>query len=290
MRSPVDAANRYPAAAFVVLALALSWATWIPLLSTIDGPVARLALIPGAFGPMAAAAVVTRLRGESVSEWLAATLEWRRSPRWYVAAVGVPLTVTVVLGVVVILSAGGLATDRLPGVLALFAVNTVFTTLLGGGQEEFGWRGFALPHLQTRYSALSASVVLGLVWALWHAPLFVFDIYALSAPLYAGSLVAIAVVFTWLYNGSRGCVPAAVLMHGMVNAGVNLPVQMVGGRSVLPVPFTALLAAAFGAVALALLWRYGPESLAEGPVQTPDWSTNRTVETTVAARRSTEEV
>jgi len=272
---PLDAVERHPVVAYFVLTLALSWGMWIPALSAVDGPTARIAAVPGAFGPLAAAAVVTRLRGESVRGWLASTLDWRRSIQWYAAALALPVGVSLAMGAAIVVLAGGIEPGAIPPAFGAFAVNVVFATLLGGGQEEFGWRGFALPHLQARYSALTASIVVGAVWALWHAPLFAFSVYQMAPAGYAAFVLAASVAFTWLYNGSRACVPAAILMHGVLNASVNVPVQLVGGQSALPAPFTAFLSAAFGLLALGFVVRYGPETLGAGDVRTPTWTSER---------------
>lgn len=279
MRTRLDTVDRHPVATFAVLAIAVSWTVWIPALAAIDGPAAKAALIPGAFGPLIAAAIVTRLRGHSVRAWLASTLSWRRSGRWYIAAVTFPLVIALGLGAVMFVLTDGFGNGTLRPALATFAFNMVFATVLGGGQEEFGWRGFALPYLQARYNALTASLFVGLVWALWHAPLFVFDVYVMNPALYAVSVVAFAVILTWLYNSSRACVPAAILMHGSINASVNLPLQAVGGPSALPVPFAGLLAGGFGLVAIALIAYYGPQTLSARNVVPPTW-TDRTVVTT----------
>lgn len=272
---PLDTVDRHPVAAYFTLTVALSWGVWLPILSAVEGPMLRLAAIPGAFGPFAAAAVVTKLRGDSVRAWLASTLDWRRSPRWYAAALAVPIGVSVALGTAVVPLAGGIEAGSLGPALATFAINVVFASLLGGGQEEFGWRGFALPHLQRSYGALTASVIVGAVWGLWHAPMFAFGVYPMSPVGYAAFVIAASVVFTWLYNGSRGCVPAAILMHGALNASVNVPLQVVGGPSALPVPFSPLLAAAFGLLALGLVARYGPATIAAGAARTPTWAADR---------------
>lgn len=286
---PTGPIDRHPVATFFALTISLSWAVWIPTLSTVQGTIAQFAAIPGAFGPFVAAAIVTRLRGDSVRSWIASTLDWRRSLQWYIAAVAVPLGVSTALGAVMIMLAGGVGDGTLRPAVAAFAMNMVFATALGGGQEEFGWRGFALPNLQTRYDALTASVILGAVWALWHAPLFVFDVYALSPLLYAVTVIAFAVILTWLYNSSRACVPAAVLMHGTINASVNLPLQIVGGPSSLPVPFTGLLAVAFGLVALLLVGYYGSESLSTRSAQKPTWTTEEPTQRPATAAQGVRE-
>jgi membrane protease YdiL (CAAX protease family) len=279
---PLDTVDRHPAVAYFALTIALSWGVWLPTLSAVEEPMLRLAAIPGAFGPLAAAAVVTKLRGESVRAWLASTLDWRRSPWWYAAALAVPVGVSLAIGAAVVPLAGGIEAGSLGPALATFAINVVFASLLGGGQEEFGWRGFALPHLQRDYGALTASAIVGAVWALWHAPMFAFGVYQMSPVGYAAFVIVASVAFTWLYNGSRSCVPAAILMHGTLNASVNVPLQVVGGPSALPVPFSALLVGAFGLLALGLVVRYGPATLAAGAARTPTWTGARPEERSAA--------
>ncbi len=102
--------------------------------------------------------------------------------------------------------------------------NFVYIFFLGGPlQEEFGWRGFALPRLQKRYSALVSSVVLGTIWAVWHIPL---NIMAFSGPQYqSGSawlfstiilFVFVSILFTWIYNNTGGSIFAALIFHTML--------------------------------------------------------------------------
>jgi membrane protease YdiL (CAAX protease family) len=166
----------------------------------------------------------------------------------------------------------------------LVVVNLVLATLFTGGNEELGWRGFALPHLQRRFGALTASLLRGGIWAVWHVPMFVSGVYQLSPVLYAPSVVSFAVVLTWYYNSSDGCVPGAVLLHGTLNAVVNVPAQAIGGVARLPLPYAAVLAGVFGAFAVLLGVRYGPETLAPGDVVRPRWTsddaTGATTETT----------
>jgi membrane protease YdiL (CAAX protease family) len=270
---PARLINEHPVAVFSALAIGLSWTVWIATFSITtprSGPGA-LGIVLGAFGPGAAGAVVTRLRGESVRAWLATSFEWRRPLRWYGLAIAVP--VVGALGVAaVVFSVAGLPDSSSLGQLApWFLFNLVLATLFTGGNEEFGWRGFALPHLQKRFSALTASVLVGGVWALWHVPMFVYGVYQLSPLLYAASVVSFAVILTWYYNASDGCVLGAVLFHGTINAAVNVPGRAVGGTAAVPVSYAAILAGVFGVLAVLLVVRYGPETLSHRDAVRPRW-------------------
>ena len=91
-----------------------------------------------------------------------------------------------------------------------------------GVGEEVGWRGFALPRLQPRASALRASLELALIWAGWHAPLFVFSpgLSELGLPGTIGWLVSLglgSILLTWLFNSSGGSIAAVALFHGALD-------------------------------------------------------------------------
>jgi uncharacterized protein len=92
----------------------------------------------------------------------------------------------------------------------------VQSLLLGPMGEELGWRGLALPLLQRRFSPFWASLILGVVWALWHAPAFVMSGTPQSAwsfgPFFLG-LIAITVIMTSLFNASRGSLLIAIVYH-----------------------------------------------------------------------------
>jgi uncharacterized protein len=88
--------------------------------------------------------------------------------------------------------------------------------LLGPLGEEFGWRGLALPLLQRRFAPFWASLILGVVWAIWHAPAFAMSGTPQSAwsfgPFFVG-LIAITIIMTPLFNASRGSLLLAILYH-----------------------------------------------------------------------------
>jgi membrane protease YdiL (CAAX protease family) len=98
----------------------------------------------------------------------------------------------------------------------------VWLSLLLGGPlgEEFGWRGFALPAMQDRLGWRAAGLGLGLVWGVWHLPLFFIDGTAqahIPPVLFLLSVVAMSIVFAWLANRSAGSVVAALVFHTAIN-------------------------------------------------------------------------
>jgi len=87
--------------------------------------------------------------------------------------------------------------------------------------EELAWRGFALPRLQAKYNALTSSLILGVLWAVFHLPLF----FTVTGSSQAGwsfsnflvTTVALTVLYTWMYNNTRGSVLMAYLFHAAAN-------------------------------------------------------------------------
>jgi membrane protease YdiL (CAAX protease family) len=99
--------------------------------------------------------------------------------------------------------------------------------VLGPLSEELGWRGYALRRLQTRMGALASSVVIGVVWALWHLPLFYMIGTSQSeanAPFLAFALavVSTSVLYTWLSNNTGGSIFSAVFLHWIYTYAVQV--------------------------------------------------------------------
>jgi membrane protease YdiL (CAAX protease family) len=105
-----------------------------------------------------------------------------------------------------------------------------YSFLSFGYGEETGWRGFALPRLQARHSALVASLLLTLGWALWHAPLFLYraGFVGMHGAAIAGwlfSLTTGSVLLTWLYNESRGSILVVALFHATIDVAFSSSVS-----------------------------------------------------------------
>jgi membrane protease YdiL (CAAX protease family) len=110
--------------------------------------------------------------------------------------------------------------------LALVVPWILFEILTNG--EEIGWRGYVLPRLQATYNALVSSLIVGVIWSVWHLPKFFGTGLSGERSFFWFTVahLALAVLYTWLYNNSRGSLLLVVLFHATANtAGMFLPVQ-----------------------------------------------------------------
>jgi membrane protease YdiL (CAAX protease family) len=130
------------------------------------------------------------------------------------------LGVFLVLASVIVFPAVGVVDAGKLNWSALFALGTYnYSTLLGGPlPEEPGWRGFALPRLQSRFHPVVASVVLGTLWAAWHLPFFLYPGWS-QCPIetYFLLLIALSILMTFVTNLARFGVIAPIAMHAVFN-------------------------------------------------------------------------
>jgi membrane protease YdiL (CAAX protease family) len=141
-------------------------------------------------------------------------LQFKLGWRWY----GVTLLI-VVAGTAGQLTINRLLGNTFDGTLFLAQLGSFLPLLiLGPLSEEIGWRGYALERLQTHWNALTSSLIVGLVWGLWHLPLFMMlgtSFHELGDP-YFGFLIkmmASSILYTWLYNNTRQSLWSAILLH-----------------------------------------------------------------------------
>jgi membrane protease YdiL (CAAX protease family) len=214
---------RHQVAAFLGLAFVLSWWPWPFTLANPDST----ALV--SFGPIIAAVVVAALAGgrSQVADLLRAIAHWRVHWSWYVIALAGPFLIAglaaaavVALEVVEVTNA---ADDFGWSTWAALPLLLLSTALVGGPLfEEPGWRGFLLPILQREQSTMRATATVGLIWFVWHLPLLISDPTDQRPPLpYALWLLCLAVLLTWMYNGTGGSVLLAILFHAATNTATR---------------------------------------------------------------------
>ncbi len=225
--------KEHPIITYFILAYAISWIIEAPLVASAQGFID--VSVPFAlhylndYAPLSAAIITTAIANgtEGLRELFQRMIKWRVGLGWVLVAAFSPLALFGIATGMVIVGMGEEPPD-----LSLLGSITYLPYLGGGGWifwiltagigEESGWRGYALPSLQGNMSALSATLIVTLLWVGWHLPRFFYygnymllSLYAL--PLAAHGFLALAFVLTWLYNGTHGSVLMAALFHGGYN-------------------------------------------------------------------------
>ena len=203
---------------FLAAAFALTWLAFLPLILRRIDPesIAGVFLLVLGVGAPSLIAVVYSALGDGRAGirrlWRGGT-RWRVRAGWYAAVVVVP----------------GLAHGAAWAAAASMGMQTPFNPLapalvsglLAGILEEFGWSGFAFPMLHARYGFLRAGVAMGFIVALWHLPFFLLPGTTQSTasfPLFLLTLIAVRIIFGWVYIGSGQSVLLTVLLHASGNA------------------------------------------------------------------------
>jgi membrane protease YdiL (CAAX protease family) len=231
---------RHPLIFFSIIAYASTWLVWLPFVLSREGsgflpftsPIGDdLSLYVGSFGPLLAAFIMTGVtEGRAgIHRLMQKIVLWRVGLQWYLfALVGVPAIL--MLGTIVV--PGNLASFKPMDPLSLlidYLPFFVYPALLLGGPlgEEPGWRGFALPRLQRLYGPMVGTLILGVLWAFVHVPVWLTAWRAAGMQnLYNVVLFVLFItlwtfVFTWVFNNTRGSVLLAILVHASGDAFPN---------------------------------------------------------------------
>ncbi len=226
--------RQHPLFSFFFMAYAFSWIVLIPFILSEWGFLSgdwSVAFILNAFaGPTLAAIIMI-----NITEGKAGVLslrrrirQWRAGWLWYgFILLGIPALL--LLGI--ILQPGALASFQ--GLKPLLLVSypiTYVAVFFGGGPlgEEIGWRGFALPRLQSRYGPLGGTLLLGVLWGFWHLPHFLTSAqgggpgtglatFLTNFPIFLLLVIAIAIILTWIFNHTGGSLFTSMLAHASVN-------------------------------------------------------------------------
>jgi uncharacterized protein len=223
--------RKYPALCLVVLAMILGT---VPIVLVAAGLLPTGASQLGALSASTAGIILAAVEGRrhGVRELLGRFLIWRVGLRWWAFVLLFPV-IPAVIALYLYHLVGGPAVDW-SGLKPLYTIvpMMIMLTIAAGIGEEFGWRGFALPRLQARHNALVSSIIIGIIWGMWHVSLFFIPgtvqyqwrmdegliVPVLAYTLY---LVAASIQFTWVFNNTRGSVLLAAVMHGAGNAWIG---------------------------------------------------------------------
>ena len=224
--------RRHPLTTFFLLAFGITWIVWVPRAAGVPVGVVGQAWT---WVPAIAALLAAALSGgrAAVRDLGSRLVRWRVGWQWYLVVILGPAAFSLaVAGVYMLL--GGSWADAAPmlaalreGPLMMLPLFLVILALTDGLGEELAWRGFALPRLLSRHIALGASLILGVLWGLWHLPLVWTEgatLYQQSVGLFLSDITAKSVLFTWVFLHTRGSVLLAMLLHASTNLFVVSPI------------------------------------------------------------------
>ena len=229
-----------PLVVFYLLATAVSWSFWLPLMIYNGHHVEQSSLkylhLLGELGPAISAIICCRYFGgqPALGTLIKRCLLWRVPLQWHGVAWLSPFALlAIALWIASLWGEGGLHGTliqnsdyaELPLAIYWFCLLIFY-----GFGEEIGWRGFALPLLQNRYSAIYSSIIVSVLWAIWHLPLFWFSAgfssYGIGSIIgwYAGLLTG-SILLSWLINHTRGSIFLAAGFHATMNVAFTAPIS-----------------------------------------------------------------
>ena len=219
------------------------------------------------FSPSFSALIVAWIIGgvPEIKRLLAGFTRWKMGFRWYFAAAFLflgPLVIALVYKAL-----GNPAAGLQPGAtFSSLAGIVVFTLFSGPIAEEMGWRGFALPRLQSKHNALVSSLILGTIHCFWHLPLYFItgsSQIGIPFPIYFVLVVTQAIYATWLFNNSHGSLILTILAH----FAFNLTGFLTGPLGMMP-PMVFYMTAGpmLGVVVVAIIFGFGPRYFSKKPV------------------------
>ena len=239
---------------YFTLAFGFSWLFWLPaVLATRDSlsvVVPNLAwVVIGAHGPLFAAGILTYRAGgwQAVRQLIRSGFRLRMSIAWWLIILLLPVLLSGAAVWLNVVLNGYRPDTTLWSQPWMIPLTFLFLFFLGGSfQEEIGWRGYALPRLIHMWNPLIASLFLGVIWGVWHLPLFFISGVSQSFMPFSIFLlltIAFSIFFTWFYLKTDRNLFSALLFHTAINTSLSVfpPVeQRAGGNQM---AFTYLMVA-----------------------------------------------
>src|SRR5688572_4237651 len=157
---------------------------------------------------------------------------WKVHLKWYFFAIGFLVVIKILVACLYKIFTGSWPQFG-QNLWYIMLVAILFSTLVQAG-EEIGWRGFALPQMTTKFGLGLSTILLGIIWACWHLPLFFIkgsSTYGQSFPLYIIQVIAVSVILGWLYWRTRGSLLLVMIMHAAINNTKDIVPSTVPGAS-----------------------------------------------------------
>lgn len=222
--------KRYPIISFVILSYLLGTAiSFLVVGEYISSGLIILAATSASFSAIVVTVIISGRRG--LYNLFGQLLIWRTGIKWWLVALFFLVPTTLIgfyfTGLVI---DSPLDPNKFMPLYSIIPIMIVYIFIAGLG-EEIGWRGFMLPRLQAKYNALISSIIISIIWGLWHFPLFLYSFPGAEQMVYSqwsdqyGIVVALfffilfnqlpwSILYTWVYNNTKGSLLLICILHG----------------------------------------------------------------------------
>jgi membrane protease YdiL (CAAX protease family) len=227
--------SRFPLVSFFVMAFLFTWIAVLPLILNPTLPYTPFQILGALAGPTISAVIVTAtLNGRAgLHDFFKRYIQWRAGIGWWLFILfGNLIALTIVASLLLGSSVLVDFFSNIGAIIVTYLITLIVGTILGPLWEEPGWRGFALPRLQQQFGPVLGSIILGVLWALWHLPGYLGGwMGTLNAITFLALMIggmAFSLIATWVYNNTHGSILLMILLHASSNAAIAI------GASVLP--------------------------------------------------------
>lgn len=227
---------------FFLLTFVLSWAGWLAAAATSTPALRSVLFLVGTFAPAISALLLASLNGDETHgnrqrirralDLLRRIGRWRVGGKWYVFAVTYMAAIKLLVALITRVVTG--VWPRFGETRPVVMIVAIALSTWAQSGEEIGWRGFALPRLARTFGLVGASLLLGVVWAAWHIPLFFIragDTYGQSFPLFLSEVTAMSVALAWLYWRTGGSLLLVMILHAAINNTKDIVPSIVPGAT-----------------------------------------------------------
>ena len=231
--------NSKKTSVFLLITITWSWTFWFIGLNYLEDGINQESIgkfliffFTGVYGPTLSAILITQMFDgfAGVLRLFKKVFIWNISFKNYLYIILLPV-IFVIIGIALYYIFIGDIGDF--DLMAFLSIPTVLWAGFYAGPlgEELGWRGFLLPELQKKHTNLKSSIIIGVMWFIWHIPLWFApfgtlvsgeSISFLSVTTYFLMLICLSIIITWLVINSKGSVLVAILFHLSINAGIAL--------------------------------------------------------------------
>jgi len=217
--------SRFPLVSFFVIAFLFSWIAVIPLLLNPELSFEPFQILGALAGPTLSAVIVTAILDgrDGLRDFSKRYIQWRAGWIWWlIILLGILLALNTFTSFILGASIWTEFFGNIGLILVTYLIALIAGVILGPLWEEPGWRGFALPRLQGQFGPVIGTIILGVLWALWHLPGFLGGWMTGGLLPLIVSGVAFSIIVTWVYNNTRGSILLMILFHSSSNAAISV--------------------------------------------------------------------